>query len=227
MTVEDPYKIKLDKLQPWISDIFQAIRKDLKNEHLLKTPSFIQKHFPKRAVDKLTLDEFTGAYLKDIAEGDEELGEKVVARWILKNAEIYQFFVEELSKINPKYDEIENLSSDVSSFLLNTSVGRFGASVTYIFCVFNAVVISEEQLLKLKDMALAEKAQVKPVEEKEAFESVDALKSHYEKEMRKLTEKCEKRVQGIERKYVQDVEGLRKQIAQLHKKLGERVVAGV
>lgn len=222
MIIEDPYKTKFDTLQPWIHDIFQIVRKDLKNEHLLKTPSFMQKHFPKRAVDKLTLDELVGAYVKDISEGDEELGEKVVSRWVLKNGEIFQFFAAELSKINPKYDEIESLSNEISSRLLSAAIAQFGVTATYLFCVLNSVVVSSEQLLRLREMAIAEKVELKSVGEKSAFLSMDALKEHYEKEMRKLTEKLEKRVQGIERKYVQDVEGLRRQIAQLHKKLGEK-----
>ncbi|MBS0603908.1 MAG: hypothetical protein JSS60_02595 [Verrucomicrobia bacterium] len=225
MIKEDPYKIKFEKLQPWTNDIFQAVKKDLRNDHLLKTPSFVQKHFPKRALDKLTIEEFAAAYIKEIAEGDEELGEKVVARWVMKNAELYQFFASELSKINPQFDQIDSLPAEVSSFLLNTSVGKFGATATYIFCVMNAVVLTEEQFNKLKELALAEKNSVQTKEEKPAFASLDAMKEHYEKEIRKLTEKYEKRMQGVERKYVQDVEGLKKQISQLHKKLGEKCAA--
>jgi hypothetical protein len=225
MIKEDPYRIKFEKLQPWMIDIFQVMKKDLRNDHLLKNPSFAQKHFPKRGLDKLSNEEFAAAYVKEIAEGDEELGEKVVARWVMKNAELYHFFATELAKINPKFDEIESLTPEVSSFLLNTAVSQFGASATYIFCIMNAVVLAEESLLKLREVAIAEKAQAAPVEEKQSFESADAVREHYTKELRKLTEKFEKRLQGVERKYVQDVDGLKKQISGLHKKLGERAVA--
>lgn len=227
MIKEDPYKIKFEKLQPWTSAIFHAVKKDLRNDHLLKNPSFAQKHFPKRAIDKLTVEEFASGYLKEIAEGDEDLGEKIVARWVLKNAELYQFFATELTKINPKYDEIEQISNETSAFLLNASVGQFGATATYIFCILNAVVFTEEQLSKLREIALAEKADEKPKEDKQSFESIEAAKVHYEKEMRKLSDKYEKRMQGAERKYVQDVEGLKKQISQLHKKLEGKACGGV
>jgi len=218
---EDSYKLKFEKLQPWTNLIFQAVKKDLKNDHLLKTPTFVKKHFPRRALDKLTTEEFAAAYMQEIAEGNEELGGNVVARWVMKHAELYQFFAEELSKVNPQFDAIESLPPEVASFLLNTSVGRFGATATFLFCVMNAVVLTEEQLGKLREMALAEKARSEVQEERPTALSSDALKEHYEKEMRKLTEKYEKRVQGIERKYLQDVSGLKKQIAQLHRKLGE------
>ncbi len=225
MIKEDSYRLKFEKLEPWAVDIFQAIKKDLRNEHLLKTPSFAQKHFPKKGLDKLTNEEFASAYLKEIAEGDEELGERVVSRWVVKNGELYQFFAEELSKINPQFDEIENLPSDVSAFLLNASVSQFGIAETYIFCVMNTVVIEEGQLAKLKEMALAHKALAKSQEKCVPLESLESVRDHYEKEIRKLTEKYEKRMQGVERKYVQDVEGLKKQISQLHKKLGEKSLA--
>lgn len=219
MIKEDPYKVKFEKLQPWTNEIFQAVKRELRNEHLLKTPSFVQKHFPKRALDKLTNEEFAAAYLKEVAEGNEELGEKIVTRWVMKNAELYHFFVTELSKINPKFDEIESLSPEFSAFLMNTSIGQFGAAATYIFSVMNAVVFNDEQMSKLREMAAAESTEMKNRQEKPAFETVEAAKEHYEKEMRKLIEKHEKRMQGLERKYVQDVEGLKKQIAQLHKRM--------
>jgi len=224
MIKEDPYRVKFDQLRPWAFEIFQTIRKDLRNEHLLKSHAFVQKHFLKRPLDKLTIDEMSNAYLKEIAEGDEELGEKVAARWVLKNAELYQFFVTELSKINPKYDEIEALPGDVSSYLLNIAVSQFGAQTVYIFTILNAVVFTQEQLNQLREIALLEKASEKPEEESRPFISVESVKEQYEKEIRKLSEKYEKRMQGIERKYFQDVEGLKKQIAQLHKKLGERTI---
>src|ERR1700722_6714830 len=225
MIKEDSYHIKFEKLSPWIHDIFQLIKKELRNDHLLKSPSFVQKHFPKRPLDKLSIEELSNAYMKEIAEGNEEVGEKVLSRWVLKNAELYHFFVEKLSKINPKYDEIIELSADASSFILNTSVSCYGATATYIFSILNAVVFTEEQLQKLREFALQEKLQAKPAEEHGSFESVEAVKEHYETQMHKLTEKYEKRMLGIERKYVQDVEGLKKQIAQLHRKAGAQSVA--
>lgn len=220
MIKEDTYRVKFEKLQPWIVDIFRTIKKELKTDHLLKAPAFVQKYFWKRAIDKLTNEEFAAAYSKEIAEGDEELGEKVVTRWVMKNAELYQFFAAELSKLNPKFDEIDHLPTELSAFLLNTSVSQFGTQATYIFCVMNAVVLSEEQMSKLRELAIAESAHSKEEQEQSALASIEVVREFYEKEIRKLTEKYEKRLQGAERKYFDDVDGLRKQIAQLHKKLG-------
>ncbi len=216
MLKEDSYRLKFEKLTPWIDEIFQVIRKDLKNEHLLKTPSFVKKHFPNRAVDKIATHELASAYIKEITEGDEELGENIVTRWVMKNAEVYQFFASELSKINPKFDEIEFLSPEVSRVLVDTAVKQFGPVRTYLLCVMNGVVLSEDHFLLLREMALQEKPQI---EETPSFASTEELRDHYDKQMRKTVEKYESRMQGLERKYKQDVDGLKKQIAQLHKKM--------
>lgn len=224
MIKEDSYRIKFERLQPWIPVIFQVIKKDLRNDHLLKNSAFAQKHFPKRALDKLTNEEFAAAYIKEICEGDEELGEKVSAHWVMKNAELYQFFVTQLSKINPQFDEIQSFSPEFSGPLLTHSVSEFGATAVYIFCVMNAVVLTADQFDFLRDLALQEVAATKPQQEKGSFGSVEEACLHYEKEMRKLTEKYEQKMQGTQRKYFQDIEGLKKQIGQLHKKLGEKAV---
>jgi hypothetical protein len=224
MIQEDSYKIKFDKLKPWAALIFHPIKKELRNEHLLKTPAFAQKHFPKRALDKLTSEEFAAAYLSEIAEGSEEVGENVVTRWMMKNGEVYQLFATELTKINPKFDEIESLPADVSALLLNTAVAQFGASATYIFSIMNAVVLNEEQLNKLREMALLEISNQAVNQDVQGFKSVEEATQHYEKAISKLTEKLEKRLQGVERKYNQDVDGFKKQIAQLHRKLVEKGV---
>jgi hypothetical protein len=222
MIKEDTYSVKLEKLQPWRAGIFQAIRKELRNEHLLKTPSFAQKYFAKRPLDKLSVEELADAYIREIAEGNEELGEKVVAHWVMKNAEVYQLFATELSKVNPRFDEIDSLPADVSALLLTTSLAQFGAVPTYIFCVMNAVVLTDEQFAKLRELALQEPSRESVMETGEEIVSIEALNERHEKEIRRLTEKYEKRLQGVERKYIQDVDGLKKQIAQLHKKLGAK-----
>ena len=49
--------------------------------------------------------------------------------------------------------------------------------------------------------------------------SVEELKKAFEQEKLKLEEKYEKRLQGVLKKYQLEVEGYRKQIGQLQKKL--------
>lgn len=220
------YQTKFEKLTPWTSEIFQSIKKDLRTDHLLKTPSFVQKYFSKRALDKLTTEEFAQAYMQEIKEGNEELADKVAACWILKHADLYGFFAQQLSAINPQFDEIQSIPAEVSAFLLTTCMERFDPISAYIFCILNAVVLNPEHLENLKGLALAQKENANQENQTE-FACVDTLKDHYENALRKLKEKHENKLRGIERKYHQDVDGLKKQIASLHKKLrDERACIG-
>jgi len=223
MIKEDPFKKKIALLQPWMNLIVNTIKKEIKNEHLRKEFWLVQKYFQKKAIEKLNVEELSDAYFKEVAlEGNEEVGEWLTTRWVLKNAELYQFFAGELTKINPKFDEIAEIPSESSHLMLRHSLSQFGAMTTYIFSVLNSVMFAEEDYLKLREAALKE-LETKAAEEELALpkETLEAVKSRYEKEILKLTEKYEKRLQGMERKYFQDVDGLRKQVSQLHKKIGE------
>ena len=229
MINEDPFKKKISLLQPWMSLIVQAIKKEIKNEHLRKESGLVQKYFQKKAIEKLNVEELSEAYFKEIAlEGNEEAGEWLTTRWVLKHAELYQFFAGELTKINPKFDEIAQIPSESAQLMLRYSVNQFGATTTYIFSILNSVMFAEEDYLKLREAALKE-LETKVIDEESALpqETVEEIKSRYEKEIQKLTGKYEKRLQGVERKYFQDVEGLRKQISQLHKKIGEMCASAV
>lgn len=222
MIQEDLSQIKFGKLKPWESEIFQLIRKDIKGEYLRQHPQFIHKHFQKKAIDKLTAEEIVRAASQEIADGNEAFAEWAVARWVMKNSEIYQYFASELMKINPKFDEIALIQDDVAERLLKMATVQFGAKRTYIFAVMNSVSFSQQTFDKLRAAAEAEPS---VVNEEVVGETVEAVKAHYEQMIQKMTDKYEKRLQGLEKKYIVDTEGLKKQIAQLHKKLGEQSCA--
>src|SRR5690242_12352675 len=101
MIQEDPYQLKFAKLLPWAAEIFQAIKREIKGDYVRQHPQFVYKHFQKRALDKLTMEEITAACTQEITDGNEEFAEWVVTRWVMKHAEMYQYFATELSKINP------------------------------------------------------------------------------------------------------------------------------
>lgn len=218
MIQEDLSQIKFAKVKLWENEIFQLIRKDIKGEYLRQHPQFVHKHFAKKAVDKLTAEEIINASIQEIADGSEEFAEWVIARWVMKNAEIYQYFATELVKINPKFDEITEIADESAERIIKEAVMQFGAKRTYLFAVMNSVSFSAKAFELLKAAAIAQPA---PAVQKQEGESVEALKAHYETQIQKMTDKYEKRLQGIEKKYIVDTEGLKKQIAQLHKKLGE------
>ncbi len=216
MIKEQLYSEKFAHLEPWVESIFTSVKKDLRNEHLRKNPQFVNKYFSKRPLNKITSSELQDAYYKEILEGNEEIGEWVVARWMFKNAEIYQFFAVNLSKINPDFEQIEEIPEDKALVLMRQAVAQFGAVATYVFSVFNAVSFPAGIFQALRDEAVQA---VPSAEVAEEALSLEDLKAKYEREIAKLTDKFEQKMQGMQRKYTDDVQGFKKQIAQLQRRL--------
>jgi len=213
MIQEKSYKTKYAELAPWLNEILQLLKKDLKNEHLKKDQVFSQKYFQKKFLDKVTTEELVAAYRQELLEGNEELGEWIASRWIMKRGEVYQLFAHYLASINPNFEEIQEVTSFQAKSLIDASVARFGAVTTYIFSVINGVVFAEADLEALRAQAEEVAPQVEEaVSSALSPEAVDKL-------MLKLTDKYEQRLCGMQKKYTQDVEGLKKQIAQLQRKL--------
>lgn len=214
------YKEKFELLGAWGLEVLQDVKKDLKQEHFRKDVAFVQKHFAKRPVHKLTTEEILSAYASELKEGNEEIGEWIASRWVLKNAEVYNFFAQELTKINPNFDEIDSFSADVEQNLTQHAVLQFGALTTYLFSILTSVVFSESvyaQLRKLAEQQIAAtQVQTAPKEE-----SLEMVQKRYETAIAKLTEKYEQKLQGFHKKYSQDVEGLQKQVGQLQRRLSE------
>ena len=218
MLQKEIYQDVFGQLEQWSDEIFSVIKKEIKNDYMRHNPQFFRKYFAKKDPAKLTAQELGAACLQEVKEGNEELGEWLISRWLVKHGDMYQFFATELSKINPQFDEIEVISDEASEALVRVSSEQFGLTTTYVFCVLNQVRLASGSFEKLRKDAETEKNTVKPVEEK-ASEGVEATIKRYEGIVQKLTEKYEKRLQGLEQKYFNDVEGLKKQIAQLHRRL--------
>lgn len=216
MIKEQTYGEKFALLEPWLDAIFGCVKKELRSEHLRRNPQIVNKYFSKKALDKITNEEIKDAYYAEILQGNEEIGEWVASRWMFKHAEIYQFFAVCLSKINPDFEQIEEIPEDKALALMQSSVGQFGAATTYIFSIFNVVSFPQAVFQSLKEVAL------KPVTEEvvpsEAL-SLEALREKHEKEIAKLTDKYEKRLLGLQRKYTDDVSGFKKQIADLQRRM--------
>ncbi len=210
MIEEKTYKVKFELVEPWTFQILSEIKRELKNDHLPKNPAFSAKYFSKKAIQKLTVEEMSQAYLTELKEGNEELGEWVASRWVLKNTEVYQYFVTMLERINPNYDEIEEIEDAKGDPMMQQSCILNGAIPTYIFSVFNQVAFTPAVYEKLREKALAEM--------KNSSEAKEEKKIDYEEVIRKLTDKYEKKLLGLQNKYTADTASLKKQIANLHRK---------
>lgn len=215
-------KERFQLLKEWIPVIIGAIKKDLKNEHLKNDPRFAKKYFTNKQLSKITPEELALGYAQalELEENSEGLAEYLSNRWLLKNADVYSFFEERLHAISPQFTDLEELEKHHSISLMDDSISKFGAPNTYLFCVINSVVFPAEIYGILKKRA----AESKHSEEKEEQiqqeqMSLEKLHSSYQAQIARQADKYEKKIAGLERKYLSDTDSLKKQIANLQRKL--------
>lgn len=216
------YKDQFQDIAQWMPLIMEAAKKDLKNEHLKKDPGFLKKYFSHNNIAKISTEELSEAYLKAFRDEQEtdSLGDFITSRWLLKHSEIYEFFERVLSKINPDFASITQLDDAQSTSIINEAVQQFGAINTYLFSILNGVVFTEASLQDLKARAKNEEM-TKCEEEKRQQEvkSFESLKHNHAQEIARLTDKYEKKLSGLQKKYMIDVDCLKKQLANLQRKL--------
>ena len=222
MLKNSTYKEKFALLKPWMHAILDPIKKDIKNEHLRQDASFFNQYFAGKQLNKLSLEEMVDGYTQALshAENAEELAEFLSNRWLLKHGDLYHHFEEELSQISNHFQELEVLEKEPSLRMMEKAADQFGAPKTYLFCVLNSVVFPEEVFT-----LLGEKAQSEAMQKEVELQQMQEESSRKEKEMdhsmqlTRLTDKYEKKLVGMQKKYTQDVAALKKQIATLQRKL--------
>lgn len=214
-------KDKFQTLQPWLSQVLHTIKKEIKTEHLSKSPTFYKAHFGNRPINRLTNEEICAVYEKELLAGEtEDLGEWVINRWVFRHGDIYEHFAARLASINPDFEEIKNLDDKQSEMVLSGAIEAFGALPVYLFIVLNGVVISPGVLSRLKDLVAA--TQSKEKEEQEALSlkmSLDQMIERQKNEILRLEKKYEDKLAGVMRKYATDIEALKRQVRSLQQKI--------
>jgi len=222
MIKESTYKEKFAMLQVWMPLIIDSVKKDLKNEHLKNDLVFMRHYFPGKNLSKLTSEELAQAYSHAIATGEktEEVAEFIANRWMLKHSDIYNYFEQELVALNPDFTQLSTIGHDNALKIMNESIKQFGPINTYLFCILNSVVFPEEiyKALSTKADHYAQTQQAEEVVKHEGA-TLEALKISYEQQIARLTDKYEKKVLGLQKKYTQDVDCLKKQVSALQRKL--------
>jgi hypothetical protein len=219
------YKDKFKMLDPWLQSIVESVKKDLKNEHLKQDWQFAKKYFANKNIAKLTAEELTEGYRLALAneEAAEALAEFISNRWLLKHTELYHYFEEQLQQINPNFNELEELERNQAHNLMEKAVSLFGAPKTYMFSIINSVVFPKEIFDKLgqnaQNASREETENAKAMEEKM---SVDMIHQSYQQQIARLTDKYEKKLLGMQKKYIQDVETLKKQLSTLQRKVHQQ-----
>lgn len=222
MLKNSTYKEKFATLQVWMPLIIDSIKKDLKHEHLKKNPGFLRQYFPGKNPSKLTQEELAEAYTKAIAtdENSEQLAEYIANRWLLKHSDIYYYFEQELGKISPNFNEITDIDQPLATKIMEGATQQFGTISTYLFCMLNSVVFPEEIYKKMSHDAHTHASEKKEkAKEDERTTSLETSQRNHEQEIARITDKYEKKLLGLQKKYLSDVEMLKKQIANLQRKL--------
>lgn len=224
MLKDSTYKEKFVLLRNWLPNIVTVVKADLRKDHLQQDWMFVKKYFANKNIQKLSIQELAEGYIQAIEQEEkaEEIAEFICHRWLVKNTDLYNYFEEELNKISPEFTELKELSADVSHKLVEHSVKEFGAERTYLFAVMNSVVFPEAVYTQLRKRASEEQVQEekrsKIVQEKQ---SVEVLQRSHEQELARVTDRYEKKLLGLQKKYIQDTEALKKQIAALQRKLND------
>lgn len=226
MLKEATYKDKFALLKDWMPILFDSVKKDLRNDHLRQDPSFIKKYFSNKNLNKITTEELIEGYLNAIEDGGEKVAEYITNRWLLKNAEIYNLFEEELTKVNPNFNELVELDRAKSMEIVEKSERQFGAPNTYLFAVLNSVVFPNEVYQHLAQRAKQKSEQQKSEDcDLAEKQTLDSLKRNHDREIARLTDKYEKKISGMVKKYTCDVDALKKQVSSLQRKLQGNPVA--
>jgi hypothetical protein len=217
------YEEKIEILSPFFNIFVESIKKDLKQEHLKKRPQFFRSYFKGKTISKLTVEELEQGYSLALKENrDTTLAEYLCNRWVLRNIDVYEFFEKQLSSINPKFDEIEIFEAAVEEAIISQSVSSFGPLKTYLFCMINSVVFSQEAFDKLSRDSMEMINEMKKSEENAKNEQSSAKSLHsFEKQVQNLTNRYEKKLDSLHKKYMQDTDALKKQVSLLQKRLNE------
>jgi len=218
------YKQKFADLKEWIPHLVETVKKDLRSDHLKKDLFFVKKYLASKNIHKMTTAELAEAYAKAIQEEEtgEDIAEFITSRWLLKNSELYEFFEKQLSTINPDFASLEVLTPEQAQVLIEASNKEFGPTHTYLFSVLNSVVFPVETFEQLKQQAQNHQAD-QEIELFKALEksSAEEMQLQFQREIARTTDKYEKKLSGLQKKYVADVEALKKQIATLQRKLNQ------
>lgn len=222
MFKDSTYQEKLTTLKPFAAEIIERIKRDLKGDHLKKDYLFAKKYFPGKTANKITVQEMAEGYFSAIE--NEEMGEKIsefiANRWMLKSSELYGYFEKELTRVNPDFDTIDKLDDAFADSLVEGATKDHGALETYIFSVINSVAFPDKHFKALEKAAHQEvKNQAKAEGEAKEEKSIEALTFAFQREKDRLVDKYEKKLDGLMRKYLRDTDMLKKQVADLQRKL--------
>lgn len=222
MLKEATYKEKFVLLADWLPVIIEAIQKDLKNDHLKKDARFVKNFFANKNPSKLTREELLTGYSQALQNEEyaEPLGEFIANRWMIRHTDLYHFFEERLRRINPNFTEMTEIEPTAARSLMEDAIEEFGARNVYLFSIINSVVFPNQIYDQLRRRALESvETETAAAQAQAEHRSIEEMQQSHQQQIARLTDKYEKKIQGMQKKYLLDVDALKKQIASLQRKL--------
>lgn len=211
---------RLQMISNWLPILIASVKKDLKNNHLPQNPQFYKTYFKNKTINKISVEELVDVYSNAILKGDEDISQFVINAWLLDHGMEYLFFEQELKTITSDFTELELIEPAKSNEIIERSIQRFGAPNTFLFSILNSVVFPEDILNALNKRAEAEAAS-KALAHAEAQKEQQDIRNQeqFQAAISRLTDKFEKKLEGMQKKYNADTTALKKQISMLQKKL--------
>ena len=212
-------EIKFNTLRPWLEEILLVIKKDIKTDYLPAMQAMYKSYFGSRPVNRLQNEEIHAALIQELENGNEDLAEWIVNRWVFKHGELYQFFASSLEKIQPDFSSLDQLTIDQSQMILSRAKDLFPIKEVYFFSVLNGVVFPQEIFEQLKNEVQTASERKKVEAEVDLKErEVSKIVENHQREIDRITSKYEKKLEGVLKKYMQDTHALKAQIRALQKK---------
>lgn len=207
-------------VQPWISQILESIKKEIRRDHLGSDRHFHKTHFGTNPLSKISFEEIVSVYERELLEGREELVAWVINAWVFKHGDLYKHFAERLSEVSPSFSELVSLTEEQEKRVLDGAVERFGVTNVYLFSRLNGVVFSDLLFDRLYQEAFRARENGKKEEqEREVQEAHEQMVARLMSEKTRIQERYEDRLAGVQRKYTTDIEALKKQIRSLQQQL--------
>ncbi len=207
-------------VQPWIPQILHTIKKEIKRDHLGSDKQFLKTHFGNNPLAKISFEEIFTVYERELMEGNEALVAWVINAWVFKNGDLYRHFAERLSEVNPDFSQLVSLTEEQEARVLEGAIEAFGVTNVYLFSRLNGVVFSDLLFDRLHQESFqAMESKKREQEEKEVRENHEQIISRLMQEKTRLQDKYEDKLAGVQRKYMTDVEALKKQIRSLQQQL--------
>ncbi|MBI5345594.1 MAG: hypothetical protein HZB76_00390 [Chlamydiae bacterium] len=211
---------KFDLSKPWLKKILSLLKKEIKSE-LSNNKDLFRLLFGNKPFNSLHNDEIVEAFEKKVLE-ETNLQDWVVSRWVYHNSDVYEYFYAELSKINPKVEEIKSIAQEKEKTIIEDSIYSFGIEATYLFSILNEVAFAKETFDDLRQKALLALEQ----EEKEKASSknvpLEVMVKKQEEELLRIKDKYEKKISSMKKKYFDDMAILKNQISKLQQKIAQK-----